>query len=490
MLAPLQISVFNPAKPRELVGTATGATEADVGRALTAAARAARGWARQSVAARAACLDRAADLLEQRTQPLMALLTAEAGKTRADALAEVREAVDFCRYYAASARGLMAEQQLPGPAGEFNSLTLQPRGVFACISPWNFPLAIFIGQVVAALVTGNAVIAKPAPQTPLIAVTAVELLHQAGVPADVLAVAPGGGDVGGWIVADPRIAGVAFTGSTATARRIARSVLDDEARPLTTLIAETGGINAMIVDSTALTEQVVADVIASAFQSAGQRCSALRLLCLQEEVFDSTLAMLKGAMAELRVGDPGDEATDVGPLIDAAARTRITDYLARSQAEGRGKVLFTTPVTEPAAAPVAPAGWFVAPTLVELARPEQLREEVFGPVLHVVRWQAGKLAELVETINATGYGLTLGLHSRMASAAKIVQDGAHVGNTYINRTMIGAVVGSQPFGGEGLSGTGPKAGGPHYLLRFCTERTLSIDTTSAGGNASLLGLDG
>jgi RHH-type proline utilization regulon transcriptional repressor/proline dehydrogenase/delta 1-pyrroline-5-carboxylate dehydrogenase len=465
------------------VGTATGATEADVGRAITAAARAARGWSRQNVAARAACLDRAASRLEQRTQPLMALLTAEAGKTRADALAEVREAVDFCRYYAASARGLMAEQQLPGPAGEFNSLTLQPRGVFACISPWNFPLAIFIGQVVAALVTGNAVIAKPAPQTPLIAVTAVELLHEAGVPADVLALLVGGGDVGGWIVADPRIAGVAFTGSTATARRIARSVLDDEQRPLTTLIAETGGINAMIVDSTALTEQVVADVIASAFQSAGQRCSALRLLCLQEEVFDSTLEMLKGAMAELRVGDPGDEATDVGPLIDAAARTRITEYLARSQAEGRGKVLFTTP-----APPSTADGWFVAPTLVELERPEQLREEVFGPVLHVVRWQAGKLAELVETINATGYGLTLGLHSRMASAAKIVQDGAHVGNTYINRTMIGAVVGSQPFGGEGLSGTGPKAGGPHYLHRFATERTVSINTTAAGGNASLISL--
>ena len=476
----MQIEVRNPAKPAQIVGKATGATQADVGRSIVAAVTAQRAWARQGVATRAACLDRAAELLEQRTESLMALLTAEAGKTRADALAEVREAVDFCRYYAAQARTLLVEQSLPGPAGESNSLTLQPRGLFACISPWNFPLAIFMGQVVAALVVGNAVIAKPAPQTPLTALAAVEILHAAGVPTDVLALLVGGGEVGEWIVSDARIAGVAFTGSTATARRIARSALADENRPLLTLIAETGGINAMIVDSTALTEQVVGDVIASAFQSAGQRCSALRLLCLQDEVYEATLAMLKGAMAELRVGDPAEEATDVGPLIDAAARTRIETYLGHHQA----RILYTTPRD------AALTGWFVSPTLVELQRPEDLREEVFGPVLHVVRWQAGKLQQLIDTINASGYGLTLGLHSRLSSAAKVVQEGAHVGNTYINRTMIGAVVGSQPFGGEGLSGTGPKAGGPHYLLRFCTERTLSIDTTSAGGNASLLGLDG
>jgi RHH-type proline utilization regulon transcriptional repressor/proline dehydrogenase/delta 1-pyrroline-5-carboxylate dehydrogenase len=356
---------------------------------------------------------------------------------------------------------------------------LHPRGTFACISPWNFPLSIFIGQIAAALVTGNCVIAKPAPQTPLTAALAIQLLYQAGVPQTALAFMPGGPDVGEWLVGNPSIAGIAFTGSTRTARRIAQQVLQDEHRPLTTLIAETGGINAMIVDSTALPEQVVMDVITSAFHSAGQRCSALRLLCLQADIYDRTLALLIGAMAELKVGNPLEEHTDVGPLIDATACQHIRQYLVQQA----NKIIYQTPVPE------SLTGWFVAPTLIALEHPQDLREEVFGPVLHVARWQAGQLSELIDAINVTGYGLTLGLHSRLESAATLVRERAKVGNVYINRPMIGAVVGAQPFDGEGLSGTGPKAGGPHYLLRFCTERTVSIDTTAAGGNTGLTSLD-
>jgi RHH-type proline utilization regulon transcriptional repressor/proline dehydrogenase/delta 1-pyrroline-5-carboxylate dehydrogenase len=358
-------------------------------------------------------------------------------------------------------------------------MRLSGRGVFACISPWNFPLAIFIGQVAAALVAGNAVVAKPAPQTPLIACRAVRLLHRAGVPGDVLQLLPGGADVGEALVADSRVAGVAFTGSTGTARRIAQSLLADEERAILPLIAETGGINAMIVDSTALPEQVVADVIMSAFQSAGQRCSALRLLCLQEDVADGILDMLKGAMAELRIGDPALASTDIGPLIDAAARARVQAYLDANAA----RTLVSVPIAD------APPGHFVAPAIIELDDPGELTTEVFGPVLHVTRWKAGKLDALVDQINASGYGLTMGLHSRLASTMERVRDRAKVGNLYVNRSTIGAVVGAQPFGGEGLSGTGMKAGGPHYLLRFVTERAISIDTTSAGGNAALFSVE-
>jgi RHH-type proline utilization regulon transcriptional repressor/proline dehydrogenase/delta 1-pyrroline-5-carboxylate dehydrogenase len=447
-----------------------------VAEAITAAHAARPGWAATPLETRAASLDRLAALLERDSEKLMAVLVHEAKKTIPDALGEVREAVDFCRYYAAEARSKLVPQLLPGPTGERNELHVAGRGVFACIAPWNFPLAIFLGQVTAALVTGNGVIAKPAPQTPEIARLAVALAHEAGIPSDVLHLVTGGAETGDALVRDRRIAGVAFTGSTATARRIARALLDDENRPLVPLIAETGGINAMIVDSTALTEQVVADVITSAFRSAGQRCSALRLLLVQEDVADRTLDMLKGAMDTLVIGNPADPATDVGPVIDTPAFDRLEAY----RQSMRDRWLHTLPV---------PAGDFVAPTVIRLDAIADLDREWFGPLLHVVTWKAGEMAETIAAVNALGYGLTMGLHSRIASVAASVTAAAHVGNLYINRSMIGAIVGSQPFGGEGLSGTGFKAGGPNYLLRFVHERTISTDTTSAGGNASLLSIE-
>ncbi len=451
-------------------------TTADVAEAVDAADRAFPAWVATPVAARAAALDRLADLLERDRETLMAICVHEARKTIPDALAEVREAVDFCRYYAAEARAKFVPQLLPGPTGERNELRLEGRGVFACIAPWNFPLAIFLGQVSAALVAGNTVVAKPAPQTPAIAAAAVKLAYEAGIPKDALRLVTGGGEVGDALVRDPRVAGVAFTGSTATARRIARALLDDETRPLVPLIAETGGINAMIVDSTALTEQVVQDVITSAFRSAGQRCSALRLLLVQEDVADRTLEMLKGAMDTLVIGAPADPATDVGPVIDTASYDRLETY---RQAQRRRWVHALD----------APAGDFIAPTVIRLDSIAELTQEWFGPILHVVTWKAGTLPETIGAVNALGFGLTMGLHSRIASVAAAVTETAHVGNLYINRSMIGAVVGSQPFGGEGSSGTGFKAGGPHYLLRFIHERTVSTDTTSAGGNASLLSIE-
>jgi RHH-type proline utilization regulon transcriptional repressor/proline dehydrogenase/delta 1-pyrroline-5-carboxylate dehydrogenase len=389
----------------------------------------------------------------------------------------VREAVDFCRYYAAQARDGLVPVELPGPTGERNVLRMEGKGPWVCIAPWNFPLAIFLGQVAAALVTGNTVLAKPAPQTPRIAAQAVALAHQAGIPVDVLQLAVGGPDVGAALVADARIAGVAFTGSTATAKRIARSLLEDDARPLVPLIAETGGINAMIVDSTALAEQVVQDVVTSAFRSAGQRCSALRLLLVQEDIAERTLEMLKGAMDALIVGDPVNPATDVGPVIDAAAQEKLMTYRESRRADWLHSI----------AAP--DDGHFVPPTIIRLSRIADLDAEWFGPLLHVATWKSGALEDTIRAVNAKGYGLTMGLHSRIARNAETVEALARVGNLYINRSMIGAIVGSQPFGGEGLSGTGPKAGGPHYLHRFCAERVTSTDTTSAGGNASLLSID-
>ena len=467
-----------PEQAEKWVPASAGMPAKNVAEAIGRAHAAADAWARVPVEARAACLDRLAALIEAHRTELMAICVREAKKTLPDALAEVREAVDFCRYYAANARAQFAPVALPGPTGERNELRLTGRGVFAAIAPWNFPLAIFIGQVAAALVAGNSVVAKPAPQTPRIARRAVELAHEAGIPAEVLQFVPGGPEVGRALVADPRIAGVAFTGSTATARAIARSLLDDDSRPIVPLIAETGGINAMIVDSTALPEQVVADVITSAFRSAGQRCSALRLLLLQEEIADRTLHMLAGAMDTLVLGDPGDIRTDVGPVIDDAAYQRLETY---RQSQGQRWVHALD----------APAGGerFVPPTIIRLDAIEELTQEWFGPVLHVATWKSGALEETVRRVNAKGYGLTMGLHSRIASAADRVIAEAKVGNLYVNRSMIGAVVGSQPFGGEGLSGTGPKAGGPNYLHRFAVERTVSIDTTSAGGNASLLSID-
>jgi RHH-type proline utilization regulon transcriptional repressor/proline dehydrogenase/delta 1-pyrroline-5-carboxylate dehydrogenase len=434
-------------------------------------------WSMESIDHRAACLDRLADLLERERDTLMAICVQEARKTIPDALGEVREAVDFCRYYAAQARKGLRSIELPGPTGERNVLHMEGRGTWVCIAPWNFPLAIFLGQVTAALVTGNTVVAKPAPQTPEIAAYAVGLAHSAGIPEDALVLAVGGPEMGQALIEDVRIAGVAFTGSTATAKRIARTLVEDDERPLVPLIAETGGINAMIVDSTALPEQVVVDVVTSAFRSAGQRCSALRVLLLQEEIAGRTLDMLGGAMDALVVGDPADPKTDVGPVIDEGAYERLMGHRAASQ----NRWLKTIKVPE--------HGLFVPPTLIGVDELEDVRKEWFGPLLHVTTWKAGELAETVARVNASGFGLTMGLHSRIARAAEAVEAVARVGNLYVNRSMIGAIVGSQPFGGEGQSGTGPKAGGPHYLPRFCAERVTSTDTTSSGGNATLLSLE-
>ncbi|MFS0771683.1 L-glutamate gamma-semialdehyde dehydrogenase [Sphingomonas sp. 1P08PE] len=434
-------------------------------------------WQATPVDERAACLERLADLLEEHRDELMAICVQEAFKTIPDAIGEVREAADFCRYYAGEARARLRPVELPGPTGERNTLHIEGRGVWATIAPWNFPLAIFLGQTAAALVAGNTVVAKPAPQTPRIAAKAVELAHRAGVPRDALVLVPGGPEVGAALTADVRIAGVAFTGSTGTAKRIARALVADDDRPIVPLIAETGGINAMIVDSTALPEQVVADVVASSFRSAGQRCSALRLLLVQEDVADTVIEMLRGAMDTLRIGNAGDPATDVGPVIDRTAYDRLMGY--RETVRDRWLKTVDVPAD----------GLFVPPTLIRIDRIEDLNQEWFGPILHVATWEGGKLSEAIARVNAKGYGLTMGLHSRIARAAEVAEAEAAVGNLYINRSMIGAVVGSQPFGGEGLSGTGPKAGGPHYLYRFCAERAVSVDTTSAGGNATLLSLD-
>ncbi len=458
----------NPSRERE---------GSEVAAAIGRAHAAFPGWSRTPVEERAACLERLADLLEENRDALMAICVQEAFKTIPDAIGEVREAADFCRYYAREARAKLQPMELPGPTGERNTLHIEGRGVWATIAPWNFPLAIFLGQTVAALVTGNSVVAKPAPQTPRIAAAAVRLAHRAGVPEDVLVLVPGGPEVGAALTADVRIQGVAFTGSTGTARKIARALLDDETRPIVPLIAETGGINAMIVDSTALPEQVVADVIASSFRSAGQRCSALRLLLVQADVADTVIEMLSGAMDTLTIGAPGDPATDVGPVIDRAAYDRLMGY--RESVRARWVKTLGVPAD----------GLFVPPTLVRIDAIEDLNQEWFGPVLHVATWEAGTLSETIARVNAKGYGLTMGLHSRIARAAEVAEAEAAVGNLYINRSMIGAVVGSQPFGGEGLSGTGPKAGGPRYLYRFCAERAVSVDTTSAGGNATLLSLD-
>ncbi len=463
----------NVTRPDHAPGDAKVIATAAVERALTGFPA----WSTRSIEHRAGCLDRLADLLEEHRDALMRIAVQEAKKTIPDALGEVREAVDFCRYYAAQARAGLQPIELPGPTGERNMMRMEGRGAWVCIAPWNFPLAIFLGQVTAALVTGNTVVAKPAPQTPEIAGYAVRLAHRAGVPENVLVLAVGGPEIGQALMEDTRIAGVAFTGSTATAKRIARTLLEDDERPIVPLIAETGGINAMIVDSTALPEQVVADVVTSAFRSAGQRCSALRVLLLQEEIAERTLEMLSGAMDTLVVGDPADPRTDVGPVIDQGAYDRLMGRRATMQ----GRWIHTVKAPE--------AGLFVPPTAIAVDRIEDVGKEWFGPLLHVTTWKAGELAESVARVNRSGFGLTMGLHSRIARAAEAVEEVAKVGNLYVNRSMIGAIVGSQPFGGEGLSGTGPKAGGPHYLPRFCTERVTSTDTTSSGGNATLLSLE-
>jgi len=437
-----------------------------------------RSWSKTDVATRAGCLEKLGDLMERDTPALMAILIREGGKTLPDAVAEIREAVDFCRYYAMRARKDFETIDLPGPVGEQNRMRLVGRGVFVCISPWNFPLAIFLGQIAAALVTGNAVIAKPASQTRRVAVYMERLIYAAGIPAALFRLVIGGAKIGAALVAHPLVAGVTMTGSTATAQGINRTLAAKDG-PIVPLIAETGGQNAMIVDSSALPEQVIDDVITSAFRSTGQRCSALRVLCLPEPTADKILTMLKGAMKELRVGDPGRLETDVGPVIDTPSQKSLLEHVERLKKEA--KEIFITPL-----GPECAAGPFVAPQAWEIPSIAWLPGEIFGPILHVVLYKPENLGTIIAQINATGFGLTCGLHSRIEETVRHVEGEAHAGNFYVNRSMIGAIVGVQPFGGEGLSGTGPKAGGPHYLPRFCLERVTSNNITAAGGNASLL----
>jgi len=476
-----KVPVISPADGSETVGYTRDATAQEIRDAMEEAAAAQPAWDATPAVERAACLLKAADLLEQRRGAFLSLLVREAGKTLPDAVAELREAVDFCRYYAARGRELFAApEQLPGPTGERNTLALNGRGVFVCISPWNFPLAIFTGQVTAALMAGNAVVAKPAPATPLIAHAMIRVLHEAGVPPAVLQLAPADGPPFGEVaLTHPALAGVAFTGSTATASTINRTLAN---RPgaIVPLIAETGGVNAMVVDATALPEQVVDDALTSAFTSAGQRCSALRVLYLQEEIADRVIDMLIGAMRELKIGPTHQLSTDVGPVIGAAARARLERHAERMRREAR--LLYACEL-DPA---LAARGHFFPPHLFELKRLDQLQTEEFGPILHVARYRSDQLPQVLAAIRSTGYGLTLGIHTRVESLAEHVFRSLPVGNTYVNRNMIGAVVGVQPFGGQGLSGTGPKAGGPHYLPRFANERTLTINTAAIGGNVELL----
>ncbi|MGD0190689.1 MAG: bifunctional proline dehydrogenase/L-glutamate gamma-semialdehyde dehydrogenase PutA [Rhizomicrobium sp.] len=473
----------DPSDRRRLLGIAHEGGEAEAREALGLAHEAYREWDAFGGEARAKVLERAADLFEQDRAHLMALAVREGGKTLPNALGEVRETIDYLRYYASRARALFAEPiALPGPTGETNELTLHGRGVFACIAPWNFPLAIFTGQVAGALAAGNTVLAKPAEPTPLIASAAVRLLHRAGVPLDALHLLPGrGSKLGAAIFGDNRLAGVALTGSTEAAWAINRSLAARNG-PLATLVAETGGQNAMIVDSTALPEQVTRDVVASAFDSAGQRCSALRVLFLQDDVADRMLELILGAMDELSLGDPFLLDTDIGPVIDSPSRNTLQAHADKMTREA--KLLRKLPL-----GPEHEHGTFFPPHVFEIDSIGVLEKEVFGPVLHVVRYSANKLGAVCDAINATGFGLTLGVHSRIDETAQFIRARVNVGNTYVNRNQIGAVVGVQPFGGEGLSGTGPKAGGPHYMLRFALERTYTVNTTAAGGNAALLSAD-
>ena len=471
MREPLEQALATTAVPRVPEFDAARVSEA-----LDRASTAFDSWRRTPVAERAAMLRRAAEAMEAQMPRLCALLVKEGFKTWGDAVAEVREAVDFLRYYANEGDRVMQPIALPGPTGESNELRLVARGAWACISPWNFPLAIFAGQVAAALVTGNTVLAKPAEQTPAIAQAAIALLHEAGVPPDVLQLLHGPGEtVGAALVAEPRIAGVVFTGSTQVAKIIQRALAAKDGA-IVPLIAETGGINAMVVDSTALPEQVADAVVQSAFRSAGQRCSALRLLIVHESIADGVIAMIQGAARELVTGDPGQWRTDVGPVIDGEAYEGLQRHIRRLRAEA-------TPLLPPG--DFAPQTRLIAPQAFEIADIADVKQEIFGPVLHIVRYR-GDPRTVIDQVNALGYGLTLGLQTRIDSRSLVLAQHAHIGNVYVNRNMIGAVVGVQPFGGEGLSGTGPKAGGPHYLYRFCAEQTLTINTAAAGGNVALL----
>ncbi len=476
-------SSVNPARTDQVVGTYTTADIEAVDRALDISEAEQPAWDRTPAADRAAILQKAADLYEQYATELMAICVTEAGKTVPDAASELREAVDFLRYYAVQAIEHYGDRTtLPGPTGERNQLGMRGRGIFVCISPWNFPLAIFTGQVAAALASGNAVLAKPAESTTLVAHRAVQLLLDAGVPEGVLHFLPGrGATIGAHAIADPRVSGVALTGSTETARHINQALAAKEG-PIATLIAETGGQNAMFVDSSALPEQVVLDTVASAFNSAGQRCSALRLLCLQEEIAPRVIELLSGHMEELRIGDPSDLATDVGPTIDMRARDDIAKHV--NDIAKKATVIHQCKLPEE-----TDGGTFYPPTVIEIDSLDLLQREVFGPVLHIMRFASNKLAETLDAVNRLGYGLTMGVHSRIDSRVRAITELSGAGNIYINRNMIGAVVGVQPFGGRGLSGTGPKAGGPHYLPRFGSEYTVSNNISAVGGNASLLSLE-
>ena len=465
-----------------VIGEVVEATETDADEAMTKAQLAQPDWNKLGVDARASLLERAAESIEQNMQALVSLIAIEAGRTLDDGVSEVREAVDFLRFYAANARALMTDPLLlPGPTGEDNQLVYEPRGVCVCISPWNFPLAIFIGQIAAALATGNTVVAKPAEQTPLTAFRAVQLLHEAGIPPEVLALLPGDGELlGSRLLAHPALAGVVFTGSHDTAVIINRA-LAQRSGAIVPLVAETGGINAMVVDSTALPEQVVDDVITSAFQSAGQRCSAMRVLLVQNDIADTIVDMLAGAMAALTLGDPCCLETDIGPVIDGDAKQMIEEYI--DQLGHIGKRLAIAPGTR-----CKLDGHFVRPQVWEVPSLDAVEREIFGPVLHLISYEKDDLPDILKQLKAKDFGLTLGIHSRIAGFADQIWEQRLVGNTYVNRDMVGAVVGVNPFGGHGCSGTGPKAGGPNYLLRFVTEHTLTNNITAMGGNAHLFSL--
>lgn len=473
--------VLCPHDRSQRIGTVRPASAAQIDAALNAATAAAFAWDRVGGPARAKILDQAADLIERDRSRLMAVLVREAGRTIPNALAEVRETADFLRYYAFQARKHFAEPVgLTSTTGEISTIEWRARGPFACIAPWNFPLAIFVGQVAAALAAGNPVLAKPADQTPIVGWMAIKLLHEAGVPGNVLHFLPGGADVGAALVKDARIKGVAFTGSNDSGWAIQKA-LADRRGPIVPFIAETGGLNAMIADSSALPEQIVRDAVRSAFDSAGQRCSAARVLFLQDDIADKTIPMLTGAIAALKIGDPLTFETDIGPVIDEAAQDALETHKLRMQDQARELIDLPLPQS-------VRAGTYVSPACYEIDRLSLLSGEVFGPILHVVRFSRGGLGKVIEAINASGYGLTLGLHSRIEAVADQVAREARVGNLYVNRNQIGAVPGVQPFGGEGLSGSGPKAGGPSYVQRFATERVRTTDITATGGNVQLLTL--
>ena len=474
------VAIYNPAHPEEALGYVSLMGSQDLKKSLDKAYEAFEGWDQVPMMQRAGILRKVANAMEDHMEVLLNLCVLEAGKTIGDAVSEAREAIDFCRYYAYEAEQLSDTRVLTGPTGEYNALTLRGRGVFLCISPWNFPLAIFTGQVAAALVMGNAVLAKPSFDTPLMAKMMVEIFHKAGIPKDVLQlITARGPDVSQAFLQDSRLRGLAFTGSGDTARQIQQD-LAKRTGPMVTFIAETAGLNAMIVDSSALLETVVDDVITSAFRSAGQRCSSLRILAVQEDIADDLLKMLIGAMKDLRIGDPIHLSTDIGPVINGSAKKKLEKHVKDIQQKG-GKILYASPLPKE-----LPPEAYMTPHLISIKYYEDVQTEAFGPILHVLRYKRKDLDKLIESINSSNYGLTLGIHTRINSFAQYIRERAHVGNVYVNRNMIGAVVGVQPFGGEGLSGTGPKAGGPNYLPRFATERVYTENLTAMGGNTQLL----